>query len=70
MKSNKRIEAEIEAVGKVWNSVPSRPPELAEEVAAAIYHTLRWARGFREPCPQLVLLRRFEKARLLPGAKL
>lgn len=66
MKSNSRLDSEIREVGKAWNS-STHPDAVNDEVAAAIYHTLRWARGLRETLPSQYLLGRMAKAGTLPG---
>ena len=67
MKSKGRLDAEIREVGKVWNSATDTRAAVNDEVAAAIYHTLRWARGLRETLPSQYLLVRMAKAGTLPG---
>jgi hypothetical protein len=66
VKSASRLDAEIQAVSEAWNS-STDPKAHTDEVASAIYHTLRWARGLRETLPSQNLLIRMAKAGTLPG---
>lgn len=52
MKSDVRVAAEIKAVVDVWNNSDDHDPHsIDNQMASAIYHTLRWARGCREGSP-------------------
>lgn len=56
MKSDKRLDEEIKAVAKFWNNSEIEVPSRECTVASAIYHTLRWARGYREKPPLITLI--------------
>jgi hypothetical protein len=65
MKSNQRTDVEIKAVARLWNSFDiGELPEHEEAVLSAVYHSLRWARGLREPEPAAFLAKRIGLRRL------
>ncbi len=62
MKSNKRLEQEIKSVADIWDSFPERDMDLPKHrIASAIYHALRWARGYHEGDPTAILHAYLEK---------
>lgn len=66
MKTDKRLDAEIEAVAEIWNSRgDTNPSSEMNKRISAVYHSLCWARGKREPLPSLMVQRMVEKKHYL-----
>jgi len=68
VKTPARIDQEIKAVAAAWNGnadaeTDRDPSSRLNEIASAIYHTLRWARGLREQHPSVRLRKLFEPAK-------
>lgn len=52
MKSNKRVDEEIEAVAQFWNLRDDHNVRsVANQLCSAVYHALRWSRGCRAVSP-------------------
>jgi hypothetical protein len=68
MKSNSRLDDEIKVVANMWNTLGSNDPYAREnEIAAAVYRTLRWSRGCREDSPIRIVARAMNTAKAKRG---
>ncbi len=59
MKSTAALDREIKAVEDAWNAEPYSGGGLQNHVASAVYHALRWARGYREVYPSVTLRKKY-----------
>lgn len=66
MKTPKRLDEEIKAITKIWNSCNDLDPssEINKRISD-VCHTLRWARGKREPLPSSTVRRIVERSHWL-----